>query len=241
MGGRLFEVWGLNMSSAVLGVQEFFGNALLEVQGLLEVGGGVLVAIFTVAIVLWTLIIERFAYAWWAHPGRAEDVAHQWDAMPDKDSWDAQVIRRLWISEITMDLERGLSMIRALVSVCPLLGLLGTTTGMVEVYETMAIAGNGEPRMMAAGVSQAMVTTMAGLVVALSGIFFSLRLERLLLAERDHIASRLHIDEDLLAHNHRSRSPLARERMRVANLRHRRRDEVERAFGVTPLDPHANS
>ena len=206
-------------------------NAIQDVQHLLEVGGSVLVAIFIAAVALWTLLFERFAYALWVHPERAEAVARRWDAMPDKDSWDAQVIRRLWISELTLDLDAGLGLIRSLVSVCPLLGLLGTTTGMVEVFESMALMGNSEPRLMASGVSQAMVTTMAGLVVALSGIFFSARLENHLLTERERIAQRLHIDEDLLTHAHRVRNPLARERTRDANHRHRRRQEVEEAFG----------
>ncbi len=205
-------------------------SAVQDVQNLLEVGGSVLVAIFAAAVALWTLLIERFAYAMWVHPERAEDVARRWDAMPDKDSWDAQVIRRLWISELTLDLDAGLALIRSLVSVCPLLGLLGTTTGMVEVFESMALMGNSEPRLMASGVSQAMVTTMAGLVVALSGIFFSARLETHLLAERERLAQRLHIDGDLLTHAHRVRNPIARERTREANERHRRRQEVEDAF-----------
>ena len=207
-------------------------SAFQEVQHLLEVGGSVLVAIFCAAVALWTLLIERFFYALWVHPERAEEVGRKWDAMPDKDSWDAQVIRRLWISELTLDLDSGLAVIRSLVSVCPLLGLLGTTTGMVEVFESMAMMGNSEPRLMAAGVSQAMVTTMAGLVVALSGIFFSARLEHHLMSERDWLDHRLHIDEDLIIRSHRVRNPLAKERTRNANVRRRRRKEVEDAFGV---------
>lgn len=210
-------------------------KAIQDVQALLEVGGGVLIVILLVALVLWTLILERIGYHWWVHPERADEVAQRWDAMPDKDSWDAQAIRRLWISELTMDLDRGLALIRALVSVCPLLGLLGTTTGMVEVYETMAIAGNGEPRMMAAGVSQAMVTTMAGLVVALSGILFSARLEQRLVDEHDRLTTRLHVDEDLLGHHHRVRSEKARARTRAANERHRQSVEggANRSSGIT--------
>lgn len=198
-------------------------GALQDVQALLEVGGGVLVVILMVTLVMWTLIIERFWYVWLIYPQIADETALAWDAMPEKDCWDAQVIRRMWISERMMDLDRGLPLLRSLVSVCPLLGLLGTTTGMIEVYEVMAIAGNGEPRLVAAGVSQAMITTMAGLVVALSGIFFSARLETRLLVEHDRLTARLHIDEDLLAHHHLTRSQHAKERAHAANERRRAR------------------
>lgn len=216
-------------------------SAFQEVQHLLEVGGSVLVAIFCAAVALWTLLIERFFYAMRVHPVRAEAIGKKWDEMPDKESWDAQVIRRLWISELTLDLDSGLAEIRSLVSVCPLLGLLGTTTGMVEVFESMAMLGNSEPRLMAAGVSQAMVTTMAGLVVALSGIFFSARLESHLMSERDRLTQRLRIDGNLLLRTHRVRNPLAKERTRNANERHRRRKDVEEAFGVADRSVSASN
>jgi biopolymer transport protein ExbB/TolQ len=134
-----------------------------------------------------------------------------------------------------MGLDNWLSVIRALVSVCPLLGLLGTTTGMVEVYDVMAIRGSGDPRAMADGVSQAMVTTMAGLVVALSGILFSARLENALHKERQRLGSRLHIDENLLDPHHRIRSHKAKER--AASAEQRRRDRLARRNRVTQRDP----
>lgn len=209
-------------------------DAIRDVQALLEVGGIVLVAILAVALLMWTLILERFWYVLRVHPERAETVALSWDAVEDKETWDAQVVRRLWISELVMDLDQGLGTLRSLVSVCPLLGLLGTTAGMIEVYEVMAIMGQGEPRLMAEGVSQALVTTMAGLVVALSGIFFSVRLENLLAQERERLAFRMHIDEDLLGHPHRTRSEKAKRKAREVNERRRqlaRERERERASG----------
>lgn len=196
-------------------------EAFLDIQHLLEVGGSVLATIFVVALVMWTLIFERFLYGRFVHPARADEVARTWDRLPDKSTWNAHALRRLWMSELMMDLDKWLAAIRALIAVCPLLGLLGTTTGMVEVYEVMAIEGSSEPRAMASGVSEAMVTTMAGLIVALSGIFFSFRLESSLIAERERLAFRLHIDEDLLGHHHRTRSAKAKAKAREANRRHR--------------------
>ena len=198
------------------------GQALTDIQKLFEVGGTVLIAIFFVALLMWTLIIERFWYIRWVHPERANRIILDWDQAEDKLTWDAQAIRRLWISELVMAMNQGLPMIRALISVCPLLGLLGTTTGMVEVYEVMAIEGSSEPRQMAAGVSQAMVTTMAGLIIALSGIFFSARLENTVSLERERLDARMHIEEDLLSHQHRIRSRKAKQKAREANERRRK-------------------
>ena len=54
---------------------------------------------------------------------------------------------------------------------CPLFGLLGTVTGMIEVFDAMAFSGSGNARSMASGVSKATIPTMAGMVGALSGVF----------------------------------------------------------------------
>ncbi len=69
-------------------------------------------------------------------------------------------------------------MIKTLVALCPLLGLLGTVTGMIEVFEVMAFSGTGNARSMAAGVSKATIPTMAGMVAALSGVFAATLLAR---------------------------------------------------------------
>jgi len=52
-----------------------------------------------------------------------------------------------------------------------LLGLMGTVTGMITVFDVMAVSGTGNARSMAAGVSKATIPTMAGMVGALSGVF----------------------------------------------------------------------
>ena len=60
---------------------------------------------------------------------------------------------------------------------CPLVGLLGTVTGMIEVFDVMAVQGSSNVKSMASGVSMATIPTMAGMVVALSGLLFEKRLE----------------------------------------------------------------
>ena len=88
-------------------------------------------------------------------------------------------------------MERNIPMIQTCVALCPLLGLLGTVTGMVEVFEVMAISGSSNPRSMAAGVSKATVPTMAGMVAALSGIAMSTYLQRKASRDRELIQDHL--------------------------------------------------
>jgi biopolymer transport protein ExbB len=69
-------------------------------------------------------------------------------------------------------------MIKTLMAILPLLGLLGTVTGMILVFDVMAFAGTGNARLMAGGVSAATIPTMSGLVAALSGLYLATYLER---------------------------------------------------------------
>jgi len=64
-------------------------------------------------------------------------------------------------------LERGLSTIKVLAAISPMLGLLGTVTGMIETFQAITLFGTGDPKMMAGGISQALITTVLGLVSAI--------------------------------------------------------------------------
>jgi len=67
----------------------------------------------------------------------------------------------------TAPIEKGLGFIRVLFVVAPLLGLLGTVVGMIATFQMITLFGSGDPRMMAGGISTALVTTVLGLVVAI--------------------------------------------------------------------------
>ena len=82
-----------------------------------------------------------------------------------------------------MQINQYLPVIKTLVALCPLLGLLGTVTGMIEVFNIMAVTGGGDAKSMAGGVSRATVPTMAGMVAALSGVFANTYVTRV--AERE--------------------------------------------------------
>ena len=167
---------------------------ILDVQAFLETGGGVLNFIGLITIVMWTLMLERFYSFYRVFPGVAEGVQRDWQARDDHSSWAAHQIRRLRVSEMRMQLEDGLAYIRVLVALCPLLGLLGTVTGMIEVFDVMAIAGSGNAKAMAGGVSKATIPTMAGMVAALSGLILSARLENFAADEGERLADRLEIE-----------------------------------------------
>ena len=171
-------------------------ESLQSILAFMESGGTVLWGIFGVSFLLWALIIERYVYLRLNHPTHVKRVVESWQARTDVSSWFAHKIRQAMVSEISERLTRSLSLIKALVAVCPLLGLLGTVTGMIHVFDVMAIQGSGNARAMAAGISMATTPTMAGMVVALSGLFFSSRLQQRAGLERQKAADLLYATND---------------------------------------------
>ncbi len=160
----------------------------------MELGGGVLWAIMLVLLLMWTFILERLWYFKMVHPQRMREVVAAWDARIDTTSWHAKRIRDAMISEVSTELSQNLLLIKTLIALCPLLGLLGTVTGMLTVFDIMAITGTGNARAMAAGVSKATVPTMAGMVAALSGVYFGSRFEYWHSTETEKL-------EDLMQHH----------------------------------------
>jgi biopolymer transport protein ExbB len=166
---------------------------LTAIRDFVETGGDVLLLIGAVTFVMWILILERSWYFRWIHLPDAEALLASWAARDDHSSWDAHHLRTMLISEMEMKLERSLIVIKALVALCPMLGLLGTVTGMIEVFDVMAISGSGNARGMAGGVSKATLPTMAGMVAAISGLILSVRLERFAKSETARIEEHMEI------------------------------------------------
>jgi biopolymer transport protein ExbB len=163
---------------------------IAKVRDFVEQGGDVLFVIAFVTAVMWAFIYERFLYIRLGHRKEVARVLAIWEQWQDRGSLQARQVRRMLISEVRLKLERGLPLIGTIVAICPMFGLLGTVTGMIEVFDVMA-GGSGNTRGMAGGVSKATLPTMAGMVAALSGMLFSAQLRRTAQSEAESVADRL--------------------------------------------------
>jgi len=170
-------------------------EATEAVVAFMELGGDILFVIFGVTVVLWTLIIERLWYTRITHRRHFRQVVAKWNAREDRHSWNAKQIRRMLAAQVMDRVQHSLPFIKALVVVCPLLGLLGTVTGMIEVFDVLAADGSGNPRAMASGVSRATIPTMAGMVAALSGVYMSAQFRRFVQIERIRLDDSLTLTE----------------------------------------------
>ncbi|MBT5031657.1 MAG: energy transducer TonB [Proteobacteria bacterium] len=100
--------------------------------------------------------------------GRVVKVYHDNPAI-DPESMELKLSEA--ILKETPKLNSMLMFVRIIATVAPLLGLLGTVTGMIQTFQAITLYGAGDPQMMAGGISQALVTTVLGLVVALPTLF----------------------------------------------------------------------
>lgn len=125
---------------------------------------------------------ERLWRRWIEHPGeRRGKVGRLLDRVSDSgDVKQTQAsFAELRASELT-PFERDLRVMKVCVSAAPLLGLLGTVTGMLATFSALASGSGGEKTMamIASGISEALITTETGLVIALPGLFFQYQLAR---------------------------------------------------------------
>jgi len=162
-----------------------------SLQQFLYTGGDILWVILWTSICLWTLIVERLLYFNQAYPKKQDQWLSQWKNQANKQSRHALFIRDCIISEAKISMGKTVPIIKMLIALCPLLGLLGTVTGMIHVFDVMAVTGSGNARAMASGVSQATIPTMAGMVIAIAGLYFSKLIEQRVSEETHHLTDLL--------------------------------------------------
>ena len=99
-----------------------------------------------------------------------EWVDSQWEKLMTKQKELEDEITNL-TGKIKNDMDY-IKMLEGLISMCPMIGLLGTVYGMIEVFEVLSFLGTGNPRAMSSGVAMATIPTMSGMVITLFGLYF---------------------------------------------------------------------
>ena len=143
----------------------------VAVDALVSEGGPFVLGIFLSGVVMWALILERYVFFFSVLPRLVLKANDTWKARTDHTSWCARQIRQMLISRVNAAMTSSFPIMQVLVPLSPLLGLVGTVSGMLEVFDSMALRGSADARTMASGVSTAMICTMTGLAVSISGLY----------------------------------------------------------------------
>jgi biopolymer transport protein ExbB len=131
------------------------GGFLETILAFMDKGGNVLWLIAILLFVMWTLIFERLWFFNFVWRKEVFDIISAWEGRAERKSWYAKQVRQRLLSMSREDINTNLNLITTLVALCPLLGLLGTVTGMIEVFNVMAVTGGGDAKSMAGGVERA--------------------------------------------------------------------------------------
>jgi len=147
----------------------------LQVAQFLERGGPLMWILAGFSLVIWTGLLEHLLYLRESVPQLSRTAGELGQCAPGARS---ERLRRMVLSQARSRLERSLPIWRTLVTLCPLLGLIGTVLGMIEVFDSIAVLGTADPRALSNGISRAVLTTMAGLMIALPGLYLVNFVER---------------------------------------------------------------
>jgi len=138
------------------------------VQSLFAAGGVVLQVLFIAALVICWLLIAKLWFRIFEYPR----ALYQCQKSANQRAFYMNYF------DLQQSLQQSMSLIRTGINVCPLLGLVGTVVGMIEIFDLISLSGVSNARIMAAGVSRAILPTMASMVVAISAMFIFAYLQR---------------------------------------------------------------
>jgi biopolymer transport protein ExbB len=183
-------------------VIDLFLAHYLNLENYLRMGGIVMAPLAVVSLTMWLLIIDRILFFRRLYR-KNMDLPVAWqhirdDRMPDPKRYRGAVsllvarflqkrsndrlLDRFILDETVLSFNRSLNdylaIIGALAAVAPLLGLLGTVTGMIGAFDILSIFGTGNAKGMAGGISEALITTQTGLLVAIPGLYMKGFLDR---------------------------------------------------------------
>ena len=170
-----------------------FYDIYIALSAFFAQGGDVLYLIALATFLMWSLLFERMWYFRTEHKHVVREITEVWESRAERKSWSAHAVRNALVSQATERIHGSFAVILTCVALCPLLGLLGTVTGMIAVFDAMATQG-GNARSMAAGVSQATIPTMCGMIASLSGIFGTTLVRRKILYETELVQDHLTMD-----------------------------------------------
>jgi biopolymer transport protein ExbB len=177
-------------------------NHFYMIESYIAGGGKVMVPLVLASFVMWTLIIERlFFFRRLYRKNMPREKARdciQKNLAPDPKKFRGAIsllvnrflqersgnshLDRHILDETVIHLvsamDKGLALIGVLAGAAPLMGLLGTVIGMIATFDIIAVFGTGNPRAMAGGISEALITTQTGLLVAIPGLYMKSFLER---------------------------------------------------------------
>ena len=145
---------------------------MIGLTDLFDRGGPVLYILFIVTLFIWFIIFSKYLSTSYNNKNWIKDDFEKFSDGVNINKNNVHLFEESFLIHIKRITSQRLKMLDGLIGLCPMLGLLGIVYGMIEVFEVLAVLGTGNPRAMSTGVAKATIPTMAGMTIALSGLFF---------------------------------------------------------------------
>ncbi len=167
----------------------------LQQSDLFIAGGWVLLVMLLISFLMWLLILERYHFYFRGRPQLVREIVDKWQRQRTHVADIDNRLREGLTNQFRGQLASWVGTIQVITAILPLMGLLGTVVGMIKTFEVMTVFGTGNVRGMAEGISQALITTMVGLMTALAGMYFANDLEQRIRRETEHLMEVLNVSD----------------------------------------------
>ena len=134
----------------------------------LDQGGPIVFVLFFISIYLFVLLAAKFKFLFF----EIADIQKSFESKVDSIEKDEFYILNLSIQKADFKsvVLKDFTTIQILITLCPVLGLLGTVTGMIEVFDVVSFFGTGNARALASGITKATLPTMTGMAISIVGL-----------------------------------------------------------------------
>jgi biopolymer transport protein ExbB len=134
----------------------------------IDQGGPIVFVLFFISIYLFVLLAAKFKFLFF----EIADIQKSFESKVDSIEKDEFYLLNLSIQKADFKsvVLKDFTTIQILITLCPVLGLLGTVTGMIEVFDVVSFFGTGNARALASGITKATLPTMTGMAISIVGL-----------------------------------------------------------------------
>ena len=135
-------------------------------------GGPVLYVLFFITLIIFYILIDKYRFIFFNSESWLKLKLSEFKKEFPPETTDYKFVESVLLVSVSRESKTNIKMLEGLISMCPMIGLLGTVYGMIEVFEVLSFLGTGNPRAMSSGVAMATIPTMSGMVITLFGLYF---------------------------------------------------------------------
>ena len=135
-------------------------------------GGPVLYVLFFVTLIIFYILIDKYRFIFFNSESWLKLKLSEFKKEFPPETTDYKFVESVLLASVSRESKTNIKMLEGLISMCPMIGLLVTVYGMIEVFEVLSFLGTGNPRAMSSGVAMATIPTMSGMVITLFGLYF---------------------------------------------------------------------